>query len=341
MLDIFNNDAFSVTSLTDAMREVPHVPGLIGRMGIFGVKNISTLDVAIEKKADGTITLVQTSPRGGVGQTKGRNRRSMRKLTVPHLQRDDAIYADEVQGARMFGDEIAVETLMGKIAERAVEHSQDIAVTEEYHRLKVITAGQLLDADGDVIYDYMDEFGETLKAEIDMSFDTNSGGALRKLTTGIKRDMGKTLDGLPYTRIICICGNSFFDDLIANQEVREAHLNTAEAKKLLQAYIGNGADGQWGAYEFDDIMFINYRGAIGGTDLVHTDKGHFIPMGVPGLFRTVYAPADYIETVNRPGQRLYAKQWEMPNGKGVNLEFQSNPLHYCTRPRVLFRAKRT
>jgi hypothetical protein len=28
---------------------------------------------------------------------------------------------------------------------------------------------------------------------------------------------------------------------------------------------------------------------------------------VPGLFRTYYAPADYIETVNTIGQRLYVK----------------------------------
>ena len=66
-----------------------------------------------------------------------------------------------------------------------------------------------------------------------------------------------------------------------------------------------------------------------------------MPSGVPGLFRTVYAPADYIETVNTPGQRLYGKQWEMQNGKGVNLEFQMNALHYCTRPRVLIPGKRT
>ncbi len=65
------------------------------------------------------------------------------------------------------------------------------------------------------------------------------------------------------------------------------------------------------------------------------------PIGVPGLFRTVYAPADYIETVNTQGQRLYGKQWEMQNGKGVNLEFQMNALQYCTRPRVLIPAKRT
>ncbi|MFM8745984.1 MAG: major capsid protein, partial [Aestuariivirga sp.] len=63
--------------------------------------------------------------------------------------------------------------------------------------------------------------------------------------------------------------------------------------------------------------------------------------GVPGLFKTLYAPADYIETVNRPGQRLYAKQWQKPNDKGVNVEFQMNALHYCTRPRVLMPLRRT
>lgn len=57
--------------------------------------------------------------------------------------------------------------------------------------------------------------------------------------------------------------------------------------------------------------------------------------------RRKLCPADYMETVNTPGQRLYAKQWKMDNDKGVNLEFQSNVLHYCTRPRVLIRAKRT
>jgi hypothetical protein len=31
----------------------------------------------------------------------------------------------------------------------------------------------------------------------------------------------------------------------------------------------------------------------------------------------------------------------MPNRKGVNLEFQTNALHYWTRPRVLLKGKRT
>ena len=74
---------------------------------------------------------------------------------------------------------------------------------------------------------------------------------------------------------------------------------------------------------------------------IDTNKTHIFPVGVPGLFRTVYAPADYVETVNTMGQRLYAKQYEMPNGKGVNLDVQMNNLEYCTRPKVLIKGKRT
>ena len=81
--------------------------------------------------------------------------------------------------------------------------------------------------------------------------------------------------------------------------------------------------------------------AIGANVGIDADKCHFIPEGVPGLFRTIYAPADYIETVNTMGQRMYAKQWTMPNGKGVNLEFQTNTLHLCSRPRLLMQARRT
>ena len=98
-------------------------------------------------------------------------------------------------------------------------------------------------------------------------------------------------------------------------------------------------NGFHGSFDFGGITWANYKG--GGTIGIDTNKCHLFPTGVPGLFRTVYGPADYIETVNTPGQRLYAKQWEMMNGKGVNLEFQMNALHYCTRPRVLIPGKRT
>jgi hypothetical protein len=96
--------------------------------------------------------------------------------------------------------------------------------------------------------------------------------------------------------------------------------------------------GLWNVpFEFGGIMWAPYFGKVSGTDYVDPDEAHVFPMGVPNLFRTYYAPGDYIETVNTVGQRLYTKQYPMPNDKGIHLDTQMNALEMCTRPGVLIR----
>jgi hypothetical protein len=341
MLDIFKTDAFSVLRMTEAMREIAYVPGRVGQLGLFQTESIDTLDVAIEKADAEQLVLVPSSPRGGPGDTRDFAKRALRKLSVPHFQRNDAIYADEVMQVRAFGSETAVETLQSKIAMKAVTHSQDFALTEEYHRLNIIKGGNLLDADGSVLYNYSVEFGETPPDELDWDLDNANPaeGALRQRCAAVTRAIATSLGGLPYRGTHAFCGDAFFDDLIRHREVRETYKGYAEAATLRAAYVNSGAGGSYGVFEFGGITWENYRG--GGPISIDTDKVHIFPLGVPQLFKTIYAPADYIETVNRPGQRLYAKQWPMPNDKGVNLEYQMNALHYCTRPRVLRRGRRT
>ena len=47
-LDIFNDNAFSLTQLTLAMNEFPpHVPGRLAELGLFSEEGISTLNVSI------------------------------------------------------------------------------------------------------------------------------------------------------------------------------------------------------------------------------------------------------------------------------------------------------
>ena len=342
MLNVFKQDAFSVLRLTDALREIKYAPSRIGQLGLFQTTSIDTLDIAIETDREQNQIIVGASPRGGTGDTFGKNKRTLRTLRVPHFQVDDAIMADEVQQVRAFGSEVSVERLQQKIADRAAEVSQGFSLTEEYHRLNIIKSGKLLDKNGGVMFDYFREFDEDEPAVVDFDLDkaTPTQGALRKKCAEVVRRVAAILDGLPYTGIHAFCGDAFFDDLIAHPEVRETYKGHAEASALRSAYAGaNGQQSSFGTFEFGGITFENYRG--GGSIGVDTNKCHIFPLGVPGLFRTAYAPADYIETVNTQGQRLYAKQYEMQNGKGVNLEFQMNALQYCTRPRVLIPGKRT
>jgi Phage major capsid protein E len=337
MLDIFKGDAFGVVSLTDAINRPVFQPGRIGSMGLFLETSVSTIDIAIEER-DGVLILVPPTPRGGPGVTVAKPKRAIRVLRAPHFEINDGVMAEEVQGVRAWGTEDQVDMVMDKVSERLMIHRSSMEVTMEFSRVGAVI-GIITYADGSTT-DLFSEFGVTQEPEIDFNLvATTTTGALRKLCAQIIRQLSKLLDGVPFSGIYALCGDAFFDDLVANAEVRATYLNNPFAPQLRAQYIQNGQS--YGSVEFGGITFENYRGYVGGVGFIDTNECHLFPTGVPNLFRTYMAPADYIETVNRPGQRMYAKQYDMPNDKGVHLDVQMNPLNICTRPKVLLKGRRT
>lgn len=340
MLDIFKDDAFSVVELTGTINKLQFVPGRLSQMGIFTERGVRTTSVAIEEKG-GILALVAPSARGGPGSTLDKAKRKIRSIAVPHFEINDAVMAEEVQGVRAFGSENELETVMGKVAERLADHTVSFAATQELARVGAYK-GVVTYADGSEL-DLFDAFGVNPHAEVDFDLDNANpeSGVLRKKCAGAVRDIAKALDGVPYSGVHSICGDDFFDWLLAHPEVVESYRGTPMAEVLRQGYVLTNGQKIYGAFEFGGIVWENYRGTVGGASFVNKDKCHLAPMGAPGLFVSYYAPADYMETVNTLGQRLYAKQYDMPNGKGVSLDSQMNNLELCTRPNALIQGKRT
>lgn len=339
MLDIFNNDAFSTTSLTQAIVDIKHVPSRISELGLFETESVDTTTIAVEKKGD-ILALIPPTPRGAPGTTLDKEKRDARSLIIPHFEINDAIYAEEVQNVRAFGETQALATVAQKVTNRLVTHARSHDATEEHARMGAIT-GVVTYADGGTL-DLFAEFGVSAEAEIDFDLDNANPaeGALRKKCAGIIRQVSNILGGVPFTDLHAFVGDNFFDDLLAHKEVRETYKGWGEAQILREAYIGPNRS-SYGIFEFGGIVFENYRGAVNGTGFIDTNKCQIFPMGVPGLFKTVYAPADYEETVNTMGEPRYARQYAMPNGKGRHLDSQMNALQYCSRPKTLIKAKRT
>lgn len=333
MLDIFNNDAFSVTNLTDVINELTFKPGRIGELGLFSAAGVDTTTIAIEKKGD-LLTIVPPTPRGGPGTTIGKEKRDLRSLIIPHFEINDAVYAEEVQNVRAFGEQRALESVATKVGQRQQTHSINFSVTEEVARLGAVQ-GVVTYQDGSTL-NLFSEFGVAQLPSINFALATAADGELREKCSKVVRSISDVLGGVPFTGIHAFCGDDFFDALLKNPEVRETYQGWNAAQILREGYLGPNRS-TYGIFEFGGIVFENYRGAKNAASEVAANGVSLFPTGVPGLFKTAYAPADYIETVNTIGQRLYTKQYKMANDKGVHLDTQMNALQYCTRPKTLLK----
>ena len=108
-MSIFENPAFGVSALTDAINIIPNEYNLWDRMGLFGSKPIRTTHFSVEFK-NGFLNLIPSQVRGGPAPKNRVGKRNLRSFEVPHFPLEGAVMADDVQNVRAFGTE---NTLMG------------------------------------------------------------------------------------------------------------------------------------------------------------------------------------------------------------------------------------
>jgi len=108
-----------------------------------------------------------------------------------------------------------------------------------------------------------------------------------------------------------------------------------------QVFTVNSPQAKREGFEFGGIVWENYRGYIGSSPFFPTDECRFVVEGVPDLFQTNFAPADFTETVNTVGKPVYAKQETMKFDKGIEMLVVSCPLCFCTRPQTIIKGLKT
>mgnify|MGYP006368920437 FL=1 len=322
-MDIFNDDAFSVVSLTKAIEDTPFVPGRVGQLGIFSEEGVSTTSISIEKVGS-TVSLVPAASRGSSGRPMGNDKRQMIPFTATHLPQRASILADEVQNLRAFGSESEVETAQRLMNRKLAKMRRDLDTTIEYQRIGAIK-GSILDSDGTTeLLNLHTAFGTSVTSH---SLVLGTAGTLvRNKVIEARRKMEAALGGLTYSGARVLCSASFFDTLVGHGKVEAAFDRYMNGEFL--------REDQRGGFYFAGVFWEEYRGQVGATKFIADGEAWMVPEGVPDLFVTNYAPADYMETVNTLGQAYYAKQEPKDFNKGIDVETQSNPIHICTRPAV-------
>lgn len=336
-MDIFNQDAFSMVSLTQAIQDVDYLPTLLGDLSLFEDDPITTEAAAVEKRGD-ELALIQTSERGSPLNERNNGKRDIRFFRTVRIAEGDTIKASEIQGIRAFGSETELERVEAEIARRLAGPSgimRNVALTHEHMRLGAVQ-GILLDADGSVIYNWFTEWGIAQPAEIDFELD-DANTKVRTKCNQVVRAMAKASKGtfIPnVTQAHALTGDEFYDKLIDHPSVRDTYTGWAAAEGLREGAA-------YSAFRFGGITWHNYRGTDDGSTIsVPSTKAKFFPVNAPGVFKRALSPAETFDFVNTPGLPQYAmivldkdrNSWARP-------EVYSYPLYMCTKPAMLQRAK--
>lgn len=328
MYNPFDNPGFSMASLTAALNLIPNRYGRLEQLSIFPPKPVRTRQIIVEEYA-GRLNLLPTKPPGTPGTVGERGKRTLRSFVIPHIPHDDVVLPEEVQGIRAFGSETELEAVAGVMARHLETMRNKHAITLEHLRMGALK-GQILDADGSVIYDLVSEFGLTPQA-VAFELATASTNVKAKCYE-VSRLIEDGLKGEFMTGIHVLCSPEFFTALTGHAKVEKAFENWQQGAILINDVRAG--------FSFAGLTFEEYRGQAtdpaGNTRrFIAAGEAHAFPVGTVDTFGTYFAPADFNETVNTLGQPLYAKQEPRKFDRGTDLHTQSNPLPMCHRPGVL------
>jgi len=338
IINPFAQDAFNMMSLTQAINLLPTKYGRLNQMNLFPEKGVRTRTIAVEE-VNGVLTLLPTAPVGSVGVSNKMGKRKVRPFSIPHIPMDDVILPSEYEGIREFGSETELKTLASVMNDHLQTAKDKFDITLEYLRMGALK-GVIMDADGSVLYNLYNEFEITQKV-VYFDLETDDTDVLAKCKE-VVRHIEDNLKGEVYSGVYCLCSADFFDALIAHGSVSQYYTNWSNAAII--ANNGQYPDPRKG-FTFGGITFEEYRASAPDKDgvtrqFITDNEAHFFPVGTMSAFATIYAPADFIETVNTLGKPLYAKQVPEPMGRRVDLHVQSNPLPICYRPGLLVKGSK-
>lgn len=353
--DIFNDDAFSLVTLTAVINDVDHVPGRAGELAFAGVgEGVATTSIALEQ-INQSLSLIQTSARGAPAPQETQNKGKVwGSITIPQIKLEETIQASSLQNIRELGSQNTLRAQRTVIDRQITKMGGRHDLTLENLRLGALR-GTVLDADGSTLLNLFTAFGVTQPTAIDFDdvfvnatpTDVSDLTTIRTRAQQVIRFMKRNIKA-PWpssAQVWAFCGDNFFDKLIECTSVKGVWNGWQAAQQRL------GANYAQGVYDFADIMWENYAGtddqssgndatsaSVAGTVGIDPDECQFFITGVPGLYAEYYAPADFFESLNSLGIPRYAKI--APDNKFnqvIYLHTQQNPLPLCTRPRTLIR----
>lgn len=327
IVDVFDSNRFKAVTLSGHFSKKPYVPGRIGELGIFETAGMRTRQMTISSRA-GKVALLPAMELGAPESVHLNSKSKALKFEATHLRLRGTIVPAEIQDVlnlKTEGDQLM--TAQDVIDEKTMEMATYHDATLEYQRLGALK-GQLLDADGStVLLDLFTAFGLSAPSSFSFILGTSTTEVQKKCQE-LYRQVRDALGGTTFRGIHCLVGDSFFDKLVTHPTVKAAYANYSTNAQMRGNFVAQG-------FEFAGVYFENYRGSVSGVDFVGDNEGIVIPLGVPGMYQTRFAPMNSVDWGNRTGLPRYASLERLPHGGGIDVLTESDPISICSYPEAI------
>lgn len=350
-LDIFKNDALSVTTLQRVVKNVPFIPTMLGTMQLFQPKPILTKEVLLYEE-DGNVRFIPITERGAPDIQQIRDQGRLRALSTSRLSKKDTVRAGELMGVANMAlpENIRLRNAVELVNDRATTLKTDLEATKELHRFgglqgKLVTTRE----DGtSYIINFFTEYGIAEPSAVNINFSTTAEADLmmnfqelflQPMLLSLKNRA--TMN----TRVGALCGDGFWSKLMRHPAVRRFYeLQQTGAAMAMGAAGTNTGSNLWGHVYFAGIDWYHFRGSTGGEIAVPTQDAIMFPIGAQDVFNVYWSPGETLNDVSDKGQPEYLYiQPDVRNAmpEFVDIVLRSYPLYACIYPQCLMRATAT
>ena len=323
-MSILNNT--QVVDRTDAINLIKPVPQLIGSLGLFQTKPVSTNVIQFDYKED-TFNILNDKQRNTTGKnTMASESYRLHSLPIPHYPVESSITYTELSGIRGFGTdtERTIETAVADELERqATRHD----VHNEYLRAAMLLNGEVVTSHFGTINVYT-EFGVTRQTEaVNFTSGVLSGflSATQKAKKGLK-------NGSQVRGYICLCGATFFNALINSAEVKVAYANSQANGNPLRNELWEAMSG-YTVFRYGNIDFVLYTDEFtdntGMVTVLNPAQGVLFPRATLG--QEWYGPVSKLSGIGASGAKRFASSYRDPKDRYVDVESEQNTLVLTTQ----------